>query len=74
MAERKELNSLHTQLSAEYKKGFSDVKKCAEILEKLKVHFVPYNRFPHPLLELLFLDWPYTNRLFTVCRYTARES
>lgn len=37
MADRKELNSLNTQLVAEFKKGFTDVKKCAEILEQLKV-------------------------------------
>jgi len=38
MSSRQELNNLHAQLSAEYKKGFADVKKCSEILEKLKVH------------------------------------
>ncbi|KZS02937.1 26S proteasome non-ATPase regulatory subunit 8 [Daphnia magna] len=37
MAHRDELNSLYVQLSSEYEKGFSDVKKCSGILEKLKI-------------------------------------
>ncbi|EFX72695.1 26S proteasome non-ATPase regulatory subunit 8-like [Daphnia pulex] len=35
--ERKELSALNDQLKIEYQKGFTDVKKCSEILEKLKV-------------------------------------
>lgn len=37
MAERQELSNLYAQLAAEHKKGFSDTKKCSDILEKLKV-------------------------------------
>jgi hypothetical protein len=36
-AERKELIALYDQLKTEYQKGFTDVKKCSEMLEKLKV-------------------------------------
>ena len=35
--ERSELNALHGQLSAEYQKGFPEVDKCGQLLEKLKV-------------------------------------
>ena len=35
--ERKELSALNDQLKIEYQRGFTDVKKCSEILEKLKV-------------------------------------
>jgi len=37
MFDRKELDTLHAQLATECKKGFADVKKCADILGKLKV-------------------------------------
>ena len=36
--ERKELGVLYDQLKLEYQKGFTDVKKCSEMLEKLKVN------------------------------------
>ena len=39
MSVHKELNALHAQLSAEYKKGFPDIKSCGDLLEKLKVKF-----------------------------------
>lgn len=67
MAHRDELNSLYVQLSSEYEKGFSDVKKCSEILEKLKVRR-PFNFNSESLnfTHLVSIDWPYAYCLFTV--------
>ena len=42
MSARQELNSLHSQLRAEFNRETADQKKCADILEKLKVNFVKF--------------------------------
>jgi len=56
MSNRQELNALHTQLSAEYKKGFADVKKCSEILEKLKIGLTQIAYLPSAGVPLVKAD------------------
>ena len=70
MFDRKELNALHAQLSAEYKKGFPDKKKCSETLEKLKVFdiIIYYQKLVWIFSILGLADRPYTNRVLALCR------
>ncbi len=73
--ERKELSALNDQLKIEYQKGFTDVKKCSEILEKLKVIQIAIPLKNHLLYKRCFcIGWPYTYRLFTVSRCSSSES
>jgi hypothetical protein len=73
--ERKELSALNDQLKIEYQKGFTDVKKCSEILEKLKVIQITIPlKITYCNKRCFCIGWPYTYRLFTVSRCSSGES